>query len=161
MAANQLASGFFIDVDSNAQILKIELERQGRNDVDMWCATARRSDPVAEHDPDLLDNYSHYHSISGEDNESIIVTRSGLQPLHAGRWYVALVSYNGATENLSLKATVSNSTSLNGLTFDFNSPDTDCDTALNSTAPATPIDGNPGTTGASSAAMRCATPVNC
>ena len=148
MAANQLASGFYIDVDSNAQILKIELSGQGRNDVDMYVRYGTPFLTLSQNMTlDLLDNYSHYHSISGEDNESIIVTRSGLQPLHAGRWYVALVSYNGATDNLSLKATVSNSTSLDDLTFDFNSPATDCDTSpWNSTAPATPIDGNPGTT---------------
>src|SRR5690349_11048395 len=94
MGANSLASGFYIDVDANAQVLRLELTGQGRNDVDML---VRYGTPFLVLDQNMtvsiLEDYSHYHGYSGEDNESIVVTRTGLQPLHAGRWYVALVSY--------------------------------------------------------------------
>jgi hypothetical protein len=147
LPANSYTVDYSIDVGADAQVLKFELTGQHTNDVDMYVRYGTPFLTAPNMDLSLISDYSHYHSVSGTDNEAITVTRTGLQPLHAGRWYISLVSFEQASDTLSLKATSSATATLNGLTFDFNSPGSDCSLSpWNDPTPATPIDGNSGTT---------------
>jgi hypothetical protein len=148
-------TNYYIDVDNTARQLKINVTASG-GDVDLFVRfgtpfPAQGAQGVSE---DLLNRYAQYHALSSTSNESILVQPSSRVPLHAGRWYIAVLNGPSTAASGSLTATASNTTTPGNITLDFLHPSTDpndhtndCDDSFwTDTTAATPVGGNPGTT---------------
>ncbi|HET8940559.1 MAG TPA: hypothetical protein VFN13_01045 [Rudaea sp.] len=158
LPANSFITNAYIDVDGSAQQLKFNLSGSG-GDVDMF---VRYGTPFPEAQGnrisyDLLNRYAQYHSVSGESSESIVVLPSNRIPLHAGRWYIALINGGTSTANGTLTATAINAPApVADIALDFGNPrapsdptnpkDACDDSFWTDTTVVAPVGGNPGKT---------------
>lgn len=129
LPANSFITNAYIDVDSDAQQLKINLAANG-GDVDLFVRLGTPF-PEAGGNPisyDLLNRYAQYHSVSQTSNESIMVLPSNRIPLQAGRWYIALINGGTTTANGTLTATAIDSPApIADIVLDFGNPRTATD----------------------------------
>lgn len=142
---------YYFDVGDTGQQLVVDLVNNGAGDTDLLLRYGSPFPDVTEGgaipDFDLLLRYAHYRGISANGSESIAVQRSNSIPLRSGRWYIAVVNGAAAAQNVQLTARINASAAARGITFAFDQPGADCNVApWNDTTPATPIDGNDGTT---------------
>lgn len=151
MPGANFSTSYYVDVPLGSAQLKLELDNQGSGNVDLLLRYGtpfadRTANEGASPDADLFLDYAHYWGLSRGGDETILVQKSSRIPLQPGRWYVAVLNYSPAAQNVSLKASLSGTVPIAGINFVFPSA-SDCDNApWNDTTPATPIDGNDGTT---------------
>jgi hypothetical protein len=160
LAPGQVSGVYTVDVSAATKALTVSLTGSG-GDLDIFVRYGTPFPTAVSGsvyvDGDMLNRYAHYHAISSTSSESITILPSGRFPLKAGTWYVAVandVLPGHGTGSGTLSATLSNTTPIGSITFDFthattdaNDATDDCDTSFwtDSTA-VTPIGGNPGTT---------------
>ncbi|HVJ61565.1 MAG TPA: hypothetical protein VM555_02500 [Tahibacter sp.] len=149
--AGSFSTSYYFDVTDSGQQLVVDLTNGGAGDTDLMLRYGSpfpdRSEGGAVADFDLLLRYAHYRGISANGGESIAVQRSNTIPLRNGRWYIVVYNNAGTAQNVQLSARVNDAAAKRGITFVFNRPGPDCDVApWTDTTPATPIDGNNGTT---------------
>jgi hypothetical protein len=157
---NSLVTNLYVDLDATAQQLDVDFTGSG-GDVDMFLrygspfpdtANCSGSQPCISND--MIQRYAHYHSISSQSSESIIVLPSSTVPLTPGRWYITLVNGASTTASGTVNAKTLATAQLAPITLDFDNPRTDsgdasndCDTSPWSDATAaTPVGNNMGTT---------------
>lgn len=144
------STSYYFDVIGSGQQLVVQLANAGSGDTDLLLRYGSpfpdQTEGGAPPDFDLLMRYAHYRSISGNGSESIAVQRSNTLPLQNGRWYVAVVNGAAFAQNVQLTARINATAPAQGVTITFGGG-ADCSTApWNDATPATPIDGNNGTT---------------
>ncbi len=151
MPGSSFSTSYYVDVGASDAQLQIDLDNLGQDDVDV---VLRYGTPFADQtanegaapDGDLFLDYAHYWGLSPSGDERVIVQKSSTIPLRAGRWYIAVLNQTAAQQNLSLTATLRGTVPQATIGFGYSSSDGCSQAAWFDTTPATPVDGNAGTT---------------
>lgn len=159
LPANGYTTSFFIDVPAGATQFKVELESDTPNvDVDLMLRhghpfSAQNLYGLPHSDLSLLEQ-SQYYSISGGDDEYLIIGASNYRPIRAGRWHLAVLNYASVPVSARLKFEHSNAAPAQAaveVRFDLgcqpNEPSCRCNlNPWNDNTAVAPVGGNPGTT---------------
>lgn len=151
--AGSFTDSFFIDVGADANQLDVRLDAQSpaSADLDLFL---RYGSPFPEPgtgvgpDVDFIFDGAQYRSASGTGNEFIVIGKSNVYPVRAGRWYVAVLNFASAPVTASIRATASDTVpdSL-PITMVFNDSSGNCNIApWTEGTPRAPAGNNGGTT---------------
>lgn len=151
MPGGSFSTSYYVDVGPNDEQLQIQLDNLSSEDVDF---VLRYGTPFADAtanegatpDADLFLDYAHYWGLSPSGDESVIVQKSSTIPLRAGRWYIALLNQTSGAQNITLTATLRNTVPQTTINFAYTGASGCSRDAWFDATPATPIDGNNGTT---------------
>jgi hypothetical protein len=111
MPGSSFTNTYYVDVTGNDAQLRINATNPGGQDIDI---ALRYGSPFPDDtggqlpSPIYLLELAHYYSQSGEGSETIAISKSNVQPVRAGRWYVLVMNF-GAQANVTLTATTSTS----------------------------------------------------
>ncbi len=148
---SSFSTSYYVDVRTGDAQLQLQLDNLTNDDVDIVLRYGtpfadRTANEGAPPDGDLFLDYAHYWGLSAGGDESILVQKSSPIPLRAGRWYIAVLNQTGQAQNLTLTATLRDSVPQAAMQFTYLASGSCSGSGWSDTTPATPIDGNPGTT---------------
>lgn len=154
--AGAYTTSYYVDVSESDQALRVDLDSTTAGvDVDLYL---RFGTPFPDTfgdgralTPSYINELGQYRSISSSNDEWLIVSKSSVNPLRAGRWYLLAINYGAVDATSSLLATRSvTSAPAAEFSVNFNAVGTatsPCSTAeWNDSSSVTAIGGNPGTT---------------
>ncbi|PIV34318.1 MAG: hypothetical protein COS34_04670 [Lysobacterales bacterium CG02_land_8_20_14_3_00_62_12] len=154
--AGAYTSSFYVDVSESDQTLRIDLDSTTATaDVDLYL---RYGTPFPDTfgdgralTPNYINELGQYRSISSTNDEWLVVSKSSVQPLRAGRWYLLAINYGTVDAASSLLATrLQTVAPAAAFSVNFNatgSADSPCSTTeWNDPAIVSASGGNPGTT---------------
>lgn len=159
--ANSFTTSYYIDVTDADQTLRIDLGSTTPGvDVDLFLRHGTPfPDSFGNGQPvsfDYTDEVTHYRSAGPTSEEFLVITKTGGEPLRAGRWYLFVYNFNNSSStNITAAATLtatlaSSAPAAANFTVNFNSTGTTESPCSNTewfdTTAATPVGGNPGTT---------------
>lgn len=150
--AQAFTTSFYVDVGADESQLKIELDGSAGQDLDLYLRYGSPFPDTVESglppSQPYLFEMSQYFSASGEASESLALSRSNVEPVRAGRWYIAVLNFGSGASNATIKATRTTGEP-GGVPIElvFDDPSNDCAIApWTDATPRASVGGNPGTT---------------
>lgn len=152
LPAQAYTTGLHFDVPADATRFRVEIDSDSNADIDLFLRYGNKfADTTAYGRPQSigsLTEQAQYYSISGGDDEFIVVGRSQYFPIREGRWYLSALNFANTAVDARIKVEFSTAAA-SPVQFQvrFDLPSSDCDVApWNDNTAATPVGGNTGTT---------------